>query len=62
MSHDNRSYYMRQRPTNQDNESTFSGVTYEPNDISYLELILSNPYKLWFYFLLGMCAYLLFFR
>lgn len=48
--------------TIKESENTFSGVTYEPMNTSFLYWFMSNPYRFGFYFLLGMCTYLLFFR
>lgn len=65
MSHDMRSstFHLNGKTyTMQESENTFSGVTYEPRNMSFLEWFLSNPYKLGFYFLLGACASMLYFR
>lgn len=38
------------------------GVTYDYREISFLEWFMSNPYKLGFYFLLGVCMMMLYLR
>lgn len=38
------------------------GVTYDYREISFLEWFMSNPYKLGFYFLLGVCTMMLYLR
>lgn len=65
MSHDMRAstFHLNGKAyTIQESENTFSGVTYEPSNTSFLYWFFSNPYRFGFYFLLGMCVYLLFFR
>lgn len=41
---------------------SFPGATYEPQELTFLEWFVSNPYKFGFYFLLGVCFSLLYFR